>query len=511
MKRTCLIALLLMSPFMMLFSQSFDPEAHKPDSLDVEVYDEQEIKDLNSGKAIVEESTVLEMLDLISQVSYFKDVYLDIDSAVMNVYGYDKNEVPVFDDTIYMERIAALARETTIPLTFNTHVKSFIELYANRLRMQSSRMLGLSYVYFPMFEEFLDKYNLPLELKYLAMVESALNPTAGSRAGAKGLWQFMLATGREYGLKVTSLVDERYDPMKETVAACEYLQSLYARYGDWFLVLAAYNSGPGTVNKAILRAGGVKNYWAIWPYLPKETRGYVPAFIAVTYVMNFATEHNLYPTNPGLLLHGTDTVMVRDYLDFDQINECVGVPMEDIVFFNRQYTKRIIPASPDNLCELRLPTKYALRFVQVEDSVYDFKSKAEVKREQIAEQVKEMSDSFTHVVKKGESLGSIAKKYNVSVANIRSWNHLKRDTIHIGQRLIIYRSGVPMAQVGKSPTTTKPPKTASSTTMVTHVVKKGETLSLIGRKYNCTPDDIRRWNGMKSSDIKVGQKLIIKK
>ena len=504
-KTTLIIALLL--PCMQLFPQSFNTQSEASDPDTLEFYNEQEINDLNSGKAVVEESGVLEMLELVSNNTYFKDVYLDIDSAVMNVYGYAKDEIPVFDDSIYQQRIEALARETTIPLTYNSHVRSFIDLYANRLRTQSSRMLGLSYVYFPMFEEVLDQYNLPLELKYLAMVESALNPVAGSRAGAKGLWQFMLGTGKDYGLKVTTLIDERYDPIKETVAACQYLQSLYARYDDWFLVLAAYNSGPGTVNKAILRAGGVRNYWAIWPYLPKETRGYVPAFIAVNYVMNFATEHNLYPINPGLLLHGTDTVIVHDYLTFDQINEYVGVPMEDIVFFNPQYTKRIIPASADNLCELRLPMKYALRFVQLEDSIYTYQSKAEVRREEIVEQVKEVSDSFTHVVKKGESLGGIAKKYNVSVSNIKSWNRLKNDTIHVGQKLVIYRSGAPMAHVGKSAKTSS----SSSPSTKTYVVKKGDTLSSIGRKYNCTPNDIKKWNGLKSNNIVVGQKLKIKK
>ncbi|MBP5758369.1 MAG: transglycosylase SLT domain-containing protein, partial [Bacteroidales bacterium] len=480
MKHTLLILFTLL-PFAGLFAQEYDPEYSEPDSTKVELND-QEIIDLNSGKAVVEESAVLEMLDKISTHSYFKDVYLDIDTAVMNVYGYSKNEVPVFPDSVYQQRIDALARESTIPLTYNTHVRSFIDLYANRLRSQSSKMLGLSYVYFPMFEELLDKYNLPLELKYLAMVESALNPTAGSRAGAKGLWQFMLATGRDYGLKVTTLVDERFDPYKETVAACQYLQSLYARYGDWFLVLAAYNSGPGTVNKAILRAGGVRNYWAIWPYLPKETRGYVPAFIAVNYVMNFATEHNLYPINPGLLMHGTDTVMIHDYLTFDQLNEFVGVPMEDMKFFNPQYTKQIIPASPDNHYALRLPMKYALRFVQLEDSVYSYVSKAEVKREQIENKVKEVSDSFTHTVKKGETLASIAKKYHVSVSNIKKWNNLKRDTIHVGQKLTIYRSGAPMAQASKSSKSSKETYSSASTT-TTHTVNKGVKLSSISRKY----------------------------
>ena len=507
MKYTHLVFLLLL-PFANLTAQSYDPERYDPDTLEVEV-NEQEIKDLNSGKAVVEESTVMEMLDMVSNIMYFKDTYLDIDSSLMNVYGYGKNEIPVFPDSVYANRIEALARETTIPLTFNTHVKSFIDLYANRRRQQTSRMLGLSYVYFPMFEEYLSKYNLPLELKYLAMVESALNPTAGSKAGAKGLWQFMQGTGREFGLKVTSLVDDRYDPMKETEAACQYLQSLYARYGDWFLVLAAYNSGPGTVNKAIIRAGGVKNYWAIWPYLPSETRGYVPAFIAVTYVMNFATAHNLYPINPGLLLHGTDTVMVRDRVAFDQINECIGVPMQDLVFFNPQYTKQIVPASKYNPCALRMPMKYTLLFAQMEDSIYAYKSKEEIKREIIEEKVEAVSDSFVHVVKKGESLGSIARKHHVTVSNIKKWNRLKRETIRPGQRLTIYRSGAPMAQVSKPSKSNKAASTGP--TVKVHTVKRGETLTSIAKKYKCLVNDIKKWNGIKGNNIQVGQKLKIKK
>ncbi len=494
-------------------AQVYEPVIRR-DTVDHEL-DDQRINDLNSGKAVVEESTVMEMLDLVSSISTFKDVYLDIDKDVWNKYGFREGEVPVYDDSVYMQRIQTLAYETTIPLTFNTHVKSFIELYANRRRQQSSRMLGLSYVYFPMFEEYLSRYNLPLELKYLAMVESALNPTAGSKAGAKGLWQFMRGTGAEYGLRVSSLVDERFDPEKETEAACQYLQSLYARYEDWFLVLAAYNSGPGTVNKAILRAGGVKNYWAIWPYLPAETRGYVPAFIAVTYVMNYAPEHNLYPMNPGLLMHGTDTVTVRNRVAFDQINECIGVPMSDLTFFNPQYTKGVIPGTKEYPYELRMPTKYALRFVQLEDSIYSYVSKSEKAREVIEEKVETVSDSFIHVVKKGESLGSIARKYHCTVANIKKWNHLKRETIHVGQKLTIYRSGAPMAQVGKGKSSGS--KTGSSsgsksgTTTKTHTVKKGETLSSIARKYGCTVNDIKKWNNLKSNTVKVGQKLKIKK
>ena len=503
------LILLILFPFATLFAQVNDPDYAVPDSLEVELNDK-EIQDINSGKAVIDESAVMEMLDMVSSISYFKDVYLDIDTAVMNIYDYAKDEVPVFDDSIYQQRIEALARETTIPLTFNSYVKSFIDLYANRRRQQSSRMLGLSYVYFPMFEEYLAKYNLPLELKYLAMVESALNPTAGSKAGAKGLWQFMLGTGKDYGLRVTSLLDERYDPMKETVAACQYLQSLYARYEDWFLVLAAYNSGPGTVNKAIIRAGGKRNYWAIWPYLPRETRGYVPAFIAVTYLMNYATEHNIYPTNPGLLLHGTDTVVVNQRVGFNQINEVIGVPMTDLVFFNPQYIKRIVPASKDFPCSLRLPMKYTLRFVQLEDSIYAYTKKAEPVPVVPEEKVVPVNDYIIHTVKKGESLGSVARKYNVTVSNIKHWNRLKRDTIHVGQKLKIYRSGAPKAQVNKSGS-----KSSSSgkqpATVRTHTVKKGETLNSISKKYGCSVNDLKKWNNLKSNTVKVGQKLKIKK
>ena len=510
MKRSHLIALLLFFPFAHLFAQVYEPLAPDADSLEL---DDQRIHDLNSGKAVVEESTVMEMLDMVSSIGMMKDVYLDIDKKAWNKYGFKEDDVPAYDDSVYMQRIQTLANETTIPLTFNNHVKSFIELYANRRRQQSSRMLGLSYVYFPMFEEYLAKYNLPLELKYLAMVESALNPIAGSKAGAKGLWQFMRGTGGEYGLKVSTLVDDRYDPEKETDAACRYLQSLYSRYDDWFLVLAAYNSGPGTVNKAIIRAGGVKNYWAIWPYLPAETRGYVPAFIAVTYVMNYAPEHNLYPMNPGLLMHGTDTVLVRNRVAFDQINECIGVPMIDLEYFNPQYTKRVIPGSKEQPRTLRMPTKYTLRFVQLEDSIYSYVSKSEKAREIIEEQVEAVSDSFVHVVKKGESLGSVARKYHVTVSKIKQWNHLKRETLHVGQRLTIYRSGSPMAQVNKttkssSKNNNKATKTQSTKT---HTVKKGETLSSIARKYGCTVNDLKKWNNLKGNTVKVGQKLKIKK
>lgn len=508
MKYLRLIVLMLL-PVSGLFAQDYDPEFPDPDSLfyvadTLENYD----TDVVGSE---EQSAMMEMLDMISNISYFHDVYLDIDSSLWNPYGWASYDVPTYPDSIYEQRIRALARETTIPLTFNNKVKSYIDLYACRRREQCSRMLGLSYVYFPMFEEYLDKYNLPLELKYLAMVESALNPVAGSRAGAKGLWQFMYGTGKNYGLHQTTLYDDRFDPVKETEAACQFLQSLYARYGDWFLVLAAYNSGPGTVNKAIMRAGGVRNYWAIWPYLPRETRGYVPAFIAVTYVMNFASAHNLYPLNPGLLMHGTDTVKVREYISYNLISQCVGVPMRDLEFFNPQYTKKIIPGTPEKQHTLRLPMKYALRFVQLEDSIYNLARQADLRHKVIEQQIKtETSNRITHTVKKGESLGSIAKKYHVSVSNLKKWNRIKGDVVRPGQRLTIYRSGGPSSSSSTTSKSSGSSQNKSATTTKTHVVKKGETLSSIARKYGCTVAQLKQWNNLKGNTVSVNQKLKIK-
>lgn len=509
MKYLHLIAFMLL-PLSGLFAQDYDPIYSDPDSL----YYESDTLEVNAMDTTVdaERSSVMEMLDMISNISYFRDVYLDIDSSLWNPYGWRPYDVPTYPDSVYAQRIRALARETNMPLTFNSRVRAFIELYACRKRQQCSRMLGLSYVYFPMFEEYLDKYNLPLELKYLAMVESALNPVAGSRVGAKGLWQFMYATGKDYGLRQTTLYDDRYNPIKETEAACRFLKNLYARYGDWFLVLAAYNSGPGTVNKAILRSGGAKNYWTISRYLPRETQDYVPAFIAVTYVMNYASAHNLYPLNPGLLMHGTDTVMVREYLDFQQVSQTVGVPMRDIEFFNPQYTKKIIPGSTEHPHSLRLPMKFALRFVQLEDSIYNIARQADLKHKVVEQEVKSETKGsrITHVVKKGESLGSIAKKYHVSVANIKKWNKIKNNTIVPGQRLAIYRSGGTSSGSTSASTksTTKSQNTAATKT---HVVKKGETLSSIANKYGCSVADLKKWNGLKSNTVKVGQKLKINK
>ena len=456
----------------------------------------------NSGEAIVEESDVmLGMIEELADIPYFEQNKLESSSKSENIYNYPEDYVPTFADSVYAERIDQLRRQTTIELVYNKHVKSFIDVYAVNKREHTCKILGLADIYFPMFEQALDKYNMPLEIKYLAVVESALNPRAGSHVGAKGLWQFMYATGKTYKLNVTSLVDDRYDPIKSTEAACQHLMDLYKKYDDWFLALAAYNSGAGNVNKAIRRAGGLKNYWAVWPFLPKETRGYVPAFIAVNYVMSYSQEHNLYPTDPGIIADGVDSVTVHEPLHFEQLNEMLNIPMEDIKFFNPQYIKQIIPASTKTPMSLRLPEKYIDSFIVHEKELYNFKTKRGIDKAKLEEEMKKVSDRSVHIVKSGENLGSIAKRYRVSVNQLKTWNKLKGTTIYPGQKLIVYSSGAPMAQAGNSQPVER------STEQKIHTVKSGENLSVIAKKYQCTVTDLKRWNNLKSNTLQIGQKL----
>lgn len=481
-----------------IIADTLDPVV--ADSLEMAL--QERIDSENSGEAIVEESDVMMgMIDELQGIKYFEENKLESSSKSENIYNYPAGYVPTFPDSVYAERIAKLRSQTTIELVYNKHVKSFIDVYAVRKREHTCRILGLADIYFPMFEEALDKYDMPLEIKYLAVVESALNPRAGSHAGAKGLWQFMYGTGKVYKLNVTSLVDDRFDPIKATEAACQHLQDLYDTFGDWFLALAAYNSGAGNVNKAIRRAGGLKNYWAIWPFLPKETRGYVPAFIAVNYVMSYSQEHNLYPTDPGIIADGVDSVTVHQPLHFDQLHEMLNIPMEDIKFFNPQYKASIIPASAKKPMSLRLPEQYINSFIDNEKELYAFKTKKGIDREKLEEEMKKVSDRSVHIVKSGENLGSIARKYRISVNQLKKWNNLKGTTIYPGQKLIVYSSGAPMAQAGNSNPVER------STEQTTHVVKSGENLSIIAKKYKCTVTDLKNWNNLKSTTLSIGQKL----
>ncbi len=475
------------------------------DSLKIQISEIQEQNIADPEIPVEENRVILSMLDSLVNLKFYTNTNFTSDTNILNVYNFPADSIPVYSDSVLAERIENLNIQTPFELTFNKNVKNYIRTYSVKRRELTSKVLGLSELYFPMFEEQLDKHNMPLELKYLSVVESALNPTANSRAGAKGLWQFMYRTGKMYGLKSNSLVEDRFDPCKSTDAACRHLQDLYDIYGNWSLALAAYNSGAGNVNRAIRRAGGVKSYWAIWPYLPRETRGYVPAFIAVVYIMNYATEHNLYPIRPDFFFAETDTVMVNDVLSFDQISELMGIPIADLKYLNPTYKSGIIPSTKDKKYALTLPEEYIPSFIDREKELYDYKSKKGIEREKLLAEIKKARERNIHYVRSGESLGLIAQKYRCSVRSLKSWNNLRSSRIYPGQKLVVYAPGY----TGKRTASTSKAINTSGRTKDYHIVKSGENLGLIAKKYNCSTSDLKKWNNLRNNTIQPKQKLIV--
>lgn len=315
--------------------------------------------EVGRGEIVIPEALTLEMDSLLDL--YHTQHYLEVDSSC-NLPDFN----PEYDREVYIERLKQLP--TVIEMPYNNVVRQFIDRYSGRLRRTVSIMLGMQNFYMPIFEQALETYGLPLELRYLPIVESALKPNAVSRVGATGLWQFMIATAKQYGLEITSLVDERCDPIKSTDAAARYLRDLYKIFGDWHLVIAAYNCGPQNVNKAVHRAGGVKDYWQIYPYLPAETRGYVPAFIAVNYIMNYYCEHNICPMLSNLPAK-TDTLVLNRDVHFQQISDVLGIDMKLVEELNPQYRRSIVNGN-NRPSILRLPMNFVTQFIDMEDTIY---------------------------------------------------------------------------------------------------------------------------------------------
>lgn len=352
-------------------------------------------------------------------------------------------ENPLFKEEDYIQRLSELP--TIIEMPYNQIVRSFIDVYTSRRRSLVQYMLGMGEFYFPLFEQELDANNMPLELKYLPVIESALNPIAVSHAGATGLWQFMLGTGKVYGLESNSLIDERRDPVKSTHAAVRYLKDLYEIYQDWNLAISAYNCGPGNVNKAIKRAGGKKDFWEIYNYLPKETRGYLPAFIAANYVMNYYSVHNICPVTADLS-YSSDTIEVKTRIHLQQVADVLDIPMDELRTLNPQYKKDIIPGGENNTCMLRLPITCAYNFIEMQDSICNYHQ-----TELLANRTRVEPATFSkskasnpgiktsHKVRSGETLSEIAGKYHVTVTQLKSWNNLRSTRINIGQRLVLYK------------------------------------------------------------------------
>lgn len=356
---------------------------------------------------------------------------------------------PVFEKEVYIDRLKRIP--SIIEMPYNEVVQKFIDRYSGRLRHSVSYMLGASNFYMPIFEEALETYGLPLELKYLPVIESALNPTAVSRVGATGLWQFMLATGKRYGLEVNTLVDERRDPIKASYAAANYLSDLYKVFGDWNLVIAAYNCGPDQINKAIHRSKGSKDYWQIYPYLPKETRGYVPAFIAANYIMTYYCEHNICPMTTRLPAK-TDTVMVSRNVHLEQIATVCNIDIEQLRTLNPAYRRDIVPGAT-KMSAVRLPHTEVGKFIDLEDSIYAYNAEVLFSKRATVE-VNDDVPTYTRksstkrsrkkasrsrgrsvTVKSGQTLSEIAKRNGTTVAKLRRLNGIKGSNIRAGKKL----------------------------------------------------------------------------
>ena len=464
------------------------------------------------------DDSALKIVDQMVEELYRVHSCLDTVTKHLNPYDFSPDQKPIYTATEYEKRIDYLNQQTPFSLVYNKVVHKFIELYALRRRTHVSRVLGLSELYFPLFTELLDQYGLPLELKYLAIVESALRPNAGSSAGAKGLWQFMYRTGKLYGLDVTSYTDERFDPYQSTVAACEYLKFLHGIYNDWGLALAAYNSGPGRVNKAIRRSGGKRDYWELWRYLPRETRGYVPAFIAVNYIMEYAAEHNIYPTPPPFLNHQTDTVVVRQRITFEHIETVIGIPKETLAYLNPMYTQKIIPGIEGESYVLTLPANKIGDFINNQQTIVLYKTEQEridsaEKAIALEKQKAFMQETkITHTVRSGEVLGLIAQKYNASIPEVKTWNALTSSRIYVGQKLTIY--------TGKKPTVITNTQVPASVNKKAkskngkyryHTIQSGDTLWDIAKLYDgVTINELRKLNQIDNEKkLQPGMKIKI--
>lgn len=348
---------------------------------------------------------------------------------------------PEVSDSAYIARLQRIP--ALIEMPYNDIVRKFIDMYATRLRQKVAFMLSANNFYMPIFEEALDLNDLPLELKYLPVIESALNPMAVSSQGAVGLWQFMLRTGQLYGLTINSLVDERRDPIKSTRAAARYLKDLYDIYHDWNLVLAAYNCGPGTINKAIRRAGGETDFWKIYNYLPNETRGYVPAFIAANYIMNYYCEHNISPMEMRMP-EGSDTIHITRNLNLNQVADVCKINIDELRALNPEFKKDIIPVSTEPYA-LRLPNSMISSFIEKEDSIYNYKPElyqtrritVEPDTPKTSSKKSQSKKAVYHRIRQGDTLGGIAAKYGVSVSQLRRLNGIKGSSIRAGKRLRI--------------------------------------------------------------------------
>lgn len=414
---------------------------------------------------------------------------------------YNINEV--FSSEELKKRLNELNNKTPFNVEYNATIERFIRLYLKTRKSDISNLMDKAKYYFPIFEEHLDKYDLPLEIKYLAVVESALNPNARSVAGAKGLWQIMYHTGKQYNLNISSYIDERSDPIKSTKAACEYLQYLYGRFDDWDLALAAYNSGPGNVSKAIKRSGGLRNYWNIRKYLPKETSSYLPAFYATYYLFEFGAKHQIFPNNTNITYKDIDTVMITKKISFNEITKRTNIDEGLLKDLNPQYKLGIIPFENSNNHILTLPKSYIEKFVLSEQNKKWLDQKMP-KIEKPSYIIPNYQNSY--VVENGDNLNKIAKKFNISTTLLKLWNGLETNYLIEGQSLVIRKkSQIKDQQILNMSTILGKQK------FNTYIVKEGDSLWLISKRFpNVTINQIRNWNNIWGVNyVKPGTELKI--
>ncbi|MBP9584565.1 MAG: LysM peptidoglycan-binding domain-containing protein [Bacteroidales bacterium] len=412
-------------------------------------------------------------------------------------------------DSILIKRLKAI--NSFIPLPYNNIIKNHIIYYTQRIPNKIDLILGLSSYYLPIFEEIFDQYDMPKELKAMAIIESALNPVATSRVNARGIWQFMYRTARQYNLEINTYVDERLDPVASSHAAAKYLKDAYTIFGDWSLAIASYNCGAGNVNKAIRRAGGSRDFWTIYPYLPRETRGYVPSFVAALYTLAYYKDHGITPRAIAMPAH-VDTFEIRRPLHFGQISELIGITKEEIADLNPQYVKEIIPGTENKTYLLKLPFNYTAQFVDHEKEIYSFKDSVFFNPIVLndAKSVQTQSTTY-HTVRRGETLGRIAQRYGVRLSDLQRWNGVKSN-IRVGQRLTIHKNGTPASTAKVASSVSSEKSTSKAGEYLMYTVKKGDTLWEISRKFEgVSLNDIMKLNGFtKKSKIMPGKKIKIK-
>ena len=467
------------------------------------------------------------------------DLYNDLTTDIKNINIDEKVDYELSTELL-KERLKKMDEKSPFNIEYNVGLENVIKSFLKNRKRAFERLMGVSQFYFPLFEESLATQNIPLEIKYLAVVESALNPRAVSRVGATGLWQFMYQTGKQYNLNINSYVDDRNDPLKSSQAATQYMTNMYKIFGDWDLVLASYNSGPGNVAKAIRRSGGKQNYWNIRKHLPKETQGYLPAFLATMYIFEYHKEHGIKPDRPIANHFATDTVMIKNAMSFKQISDLLDIPVAELQFLNPSYKREVVPFITGENHYLRLPLDKVAVFTSNEDKIYAFVNYELSKRERPNESIlasRNSDDSENdgtvsrvkyHKVRKGDSLSEISDRYGVTMTELKKWNRLRSNKAPMGRRLKIYTQEAvatnnkktlkqdtvsvkePTAIAATIAKTYKEEKVVSYKDVVKyHKVKKGDNLGEISDKFGVSVAEVKKWNRLKGSNISVGKSLKI--